>query len=282
MTSTTFERGIASVNAPTTMHEDSIRLGRAAIMPGQWARHDPFLSMMDDRFGAGAFGPHPHRGFETLTYVIDGELRHSDNRGGSGTLGPGDAQWMTAGRGVVHNEQPAGAEPVHVLQLWINLPASAKLAPYRYQDLRGAQMPVRREPGVEVRVFSGQSGALRGPALNHVPVTLLDIRMAPGAQFTQALPAGDNAFLHVLSGEGRFGAQATPAGADRTLWLARAPEGAQASSVRLQADTGLHVLLLSGPPLGEPVVAHGPFVMNSQAQIAQAIQDYQRTGFAEA
>ena len=282
MTHTVFERGVASVNAPTTLHEDAIRLGRAAIMPGRWAQHDPFLSMMDDRFGAGAFGPHPHRGFETLTYVIDGELRHSDNRGGSGTLGTGDAQWMTAGRGVVHNEQPAGAEPVHVMQLWINLAAADKLTPYRYQDLRGAQMPVRREPGVEVRVFSGQSGDVRGPALTHVPVTLLDIRMAPGASLDQALPVGDNAFIHVLSGEGRFGAQATPVPADRTLWLERAPADAQASTVRLQADTALHVLLLSGPPLGEPVVAHGPFVMNSEAQIVQAVQDYQRTGFAEA
>ncbi len=275
-----FERGIASVDTPTTLHQDAIRLGRAAIMPGQWARHDPFLSMMDDRFGPGAFGPHPHRGFETLTYVIDGQLRHRDNRGGQGSLGAGDAQWMTAGRGVVHDEQPAGPGAVHVLQLWINLAAADKLVPYRYQDLRGAEMPRRREPGVEVRVFSGRSGDVQGPALNHVPVTMLDIRMAPGARFTQALPALDNAFIHVLSGNGRFGAAATPAGADRTLWLERAPAAAQASSVSITADSELHLLLLSGAPLGEPVVAHGPFVMNTRSQIEQAIDEFNRDGFA--
>lgn len=274
-----FQRGVASVDTLTTLHQDDIRLGRAAIMPGHWARHDPFLSMMDDRFGAGAFGPHPHRGFETLTYVISGQLRHRDNRGGQGSLGAGDAQWMTAGRGVVHDEQPAGADPVHVLQLWINLGAADKLAPYRYQDLRGADMPLRREPGVEVRVFSGRSGELQGPALNHVPVTLLDIRMAPGARLTQELPARDNAFIYVLSGEGRFGLQAVPGAAERTLWLQRAPDDAAASSVSIVADSELHLLLLSGAPLEEPVQAYGPFVMNTRAQIEEAIDDYHRGSF---
>ena len=280
--STVAARGIRVVHDPVPMIDDRSRQASAAVARELWLEQDPFLSMMNDRFGAGAFGPHPHRGFETLTYVIDGALRHSDNRGGSGTLGPGDVQWMTAGRGVVHNEQPAGEAPVHVLQLWVNLAAADKLAPYRYQDLRGAQMPVWREPGVEVRVFSGEAGGVRGPARHHVPVTLLDIRLEPGARLTQALPAADNAFIYVLSGEGRFGTDATPAGAEHTLWLERAPADATASSVRIEAQSALHVLLLSGPPLGEPVVAHGPFVMNSQAQIVQAIQDYQRTGFAGA
>ena len=144
--SNTPERAIVSVTRSQPMHRDAIRDGRAAVMPGDWRKHDPFLSMMNDRFKRGAFGPHPHRGFETVTYVMSGRLRHEDNKGGGGELGPGDTQWMTAGRGVIHNEIPADDGFVHVLQLWLNLPAKDKLTPSRYQDLRGADMPVRREP----------------------------------------------------------------------------------------------------------------------------------------
>lgn len=275
------ERGIASVSAPVTLHQDAVRLGRAAIMPGDYARHDPFLSMMNDRFGVGAFGPHPHRGFETLTYVLSGQLRHEDNQGGGGVLNPGDAQWMTAGRGVVHNEMPVGDAPVHVLQLWINLPRAHKLAPFRYQDLRGAQMPVRREPGVEVRVFSGESGGVTGPALNHTPITMLDIRMDAGARLTHALPGGDNGFITVLKGAGRFGKDGTPGRADDTLWLERTPAG-EATTVTIEATEPLHVLLLAGMPLREPVVAHGPFVMNTEADIVQAMADYRSGQFGRA
>lgn len=277
----TTQRGIARITTPTTLHHDAIRVGRAAIMPGDWQQHDPFLSMMDDNFGKGAFGPHPHRGFETLTYVLDGELRHEDNKGGAGTLGVGDAQWMTAGRGVIHNESPAADGPVHVLQLWINLPAKDKLVESRYQDLRGALMPVHREPGVEVRVFSGRSGDAVGPALNYTPVTMLDIRMQPGSRFQQTLDGGDNSFIHVISGSGRFSADEVRVDADHTIWLTQSDAGSD-SAITIEADSELHLLLMSGPPLNEPVVAHGPFVMNSREQIVQAFADYQNGAFGPA
>ncbi len=277
----TTQRGIARITTPTTLHHDAIRVGRAAIMPGDWQQHDPFLSMMDDRFGKGAFGPHPHRGFETLTYVLDGELRHEDNKGGAGTLGVGDAQWMTAGRGVIHNESPAADGPVHVLQLWINLPAKDKLVESRYQDLRGALMPVHREPGVEVRVFSGRSGDAVGPALNYTPVTMLDIRMQPSSRFQQTLDGGDNSFIHVISGSGRFSADDVRVDADHTIWLTQSDAGSD-SAITIEADSELHLLLMSGPPLNEPVVAHGPFVMNSREQIVQAFADYQNGAFGPA
>lgn len=277
----TIERAIASVNAPTTLHEDAIRLGRAAIMPGEWQRHDPFLSMMNDRFGAGAFGPHPHRGFETLTYVLDGQLRHEDNQGGSGVLNVGDAQWMTAGRGVIHNELPAGDQPVHVLQLWINLPRANKLTAPRYQDLRGEAMPVRSEPGTTVRVFAGQSGAVTGPALTHSPITMLDIRMEAGAEFTQTLPGGYNGFISILRGAGRFGRDDTPGAADDTLWLERTPAG-EDTRITLRATEPLHALLLAGQPLQEPVAAYGPFVMNTEADLVQAMADFRAGRFGPA
>lgn len=274
----TAQRRIDRVTTPTTLHHDAIRIGRAAIQPGQWALHDPFLSMMDDRFGVGSFGPHPHRGFETLTYVLDGQLLHEDNKGGGGVLGVGDAQWMTAGRGVIHNESPANKGQVHVLQLWINLPAKDKLVPSRYQDLRGADMPTRREPGVEVRVFSGRSGDVVGPALNYAAITMLDIRLEAGARLVQELDGGDNTFIHVISGSGRFGAEATEVDADHTIWLDRDPANHD-TAVTIEATTELHVLLMSGPPLQEPVASYGPFVMNTEQQIREALADYQRGGF---
>lgn len=270
------ERAIIRSTQSQPMHQDAIRDGRAAVMPGDWRAHDPFLSMMNDRFKRGAFGPHPHRGFETVTYVLSGRLRHEDNKGGWGELGPGDTQWMTAGRGVIHNEIPADDGFVHVLQLWLNLPARDKLTPSRYQDLRGAEMPVRREPGVEARVIAGRSGEVVGPAVSHSPVMMLDIRLEPGARFVQDLPAGYNGFLYVIDGEGRFGAEATRAGPDATLWMERMAED---SVVSVTADSALHVILLAGEPLDEPVAARGPFVMNTQAELDQAMQDYRAGGF---
>jgi len=277
----THARSIAAVDDLRPMHDSPIRVAGAAIPPGDWQRHDPFLSLMNDRFKPGAFGLHPHRGFETVTYVLEGALAHEDTRGGSGTLGVGDAQWMTAGRGVEHNEHPVDQRFVHVLQLWLNLPAHDKMVPSRYQDLRGAAMPVRREPGAEVRVFSGRSGNVVGPALNYTPVTMLDIRMQRGARFVQELPGDDNGFIYIISGSGSFGSDARTGGAAQTLWLERTPSGVDTEIV-LEATQPLHALLLAGQPLREPVAAYGPFVMSTREQIADAVADFNRGNFGNA
>lgn len=274
------ERGIASVDDLVPMHNGAIRVAGAAIPPGNWQRHDPFLSMMNDRFKPGAFGPHPHRGFETITYVLSGSLAHQDNRGGHGVLKAGDAQWMTAGRGVVHNEVPVDENWVHVLQLWLNLPAQNKLVASRYQDLRGNLMPTRREPGVEVRVFSGKSGGVQGPALNYTPVTMLELRLDAGARLRQELLPGQNGFVYVIEGEGNFGRDATTGRKDQTLWLDHA-DASEPTTLTIRATTPLRALLFAGQPLHEPVVAHGPFVMNTQSEIAQAFADYQSGHFGE-
>jgi len=131
---------------------------RVLVPPGNWAASDPFLLLAEDWFPAGVFERHPHRGIETVTYVIDGTIEHYDNHGNAGTIGPGDAQWLTAGRGLIHNEEPAKGQTVHSLQLWVNLPRANKLVPARYQELRAADVPLRHEPGGEVRVFLGASG----------------------------------------------------------------------------------------------------------------------------
>lgn len=272
------ERGIASVEDLVPMHNSAIRVAGAAIPPGAWQRHDPFLSMMNDRFKQGAFGEHPHRGFETITYVLSGALAHHDNHGGRGVLNAGDAQWMTAGRGVVHNEVPVDENWVHVLQLWLNLPAKDKLVRSRYQDLRGEQMPVRRERGVEVRVFSGVSGGVQGPTLNYTPVTMLELRMDTGARFAQELPSDYNGFIHVIEGAGTFGGAATSGRKDQTLWLAHA-DAMEPTTITIEATTPLRALLFAGQPLHEAVVAHGPFVMNTQTQIVQTFADYEAGRF---
>jgi quercetin 2,3-dioxygenase len=257
-----------------------IRALMPAAMRGDWAAVDPFLALMEDWFPAGIFGKHPHRGIETMTYVMEGRLAHADNKGGAGTLHPGDAQWMTAGRGIVHAEEPVGGDVVHSFQLWVNLPAKDKMVAPRYQDLHGDEMPVRRADGVEVRVFSGSSGGVQGPTENYDPVTMVELRLQPGASVRQDLPADYNAFVVVIDGNGTVGHEKMPVGAGDMAWLTRGEDRRAASEVEVIAgDAPLRALLIGGRPLNEPVVARGPFVMNSEEQIRQAYADYRAGKF---
>jgi hypothetical protein len=273
-------RHVVSVRDPRVVHDAPGHRARAILELGHWEEYDPFLALMEDWFSSGTFGPHPHRGIETVSYVIDGSVSHRDSRDGSGTLGPGDAQWMTAGRGIIHSEEPAGEGPVHALQLWVNLPAAVKLTEPGYQDLRAANVPVRREPGVQVRVFSGSSGTAAAATRNHVPVTMLELHLDAGARLEQELPASYNCFLYLLEGEGRFGDRRTLGRHGQVLWLDR-PGVEGESEVAVCADTPLVALLFAGEPLHEPVVAKGPFVMNTPQQIAEAYADFRAGRFAE-
>ena len=273
-------RQVVSVRDPRIVHDAPGHRARAIVELGHWADHDPFLALMEDWFTPGTFGPHPHRGIETVTYVIDGSMSHRDNRGGSGTLGPGDAQWMTAGRGIIHSEEPVGEGPVHALQLWVNLAAVDKLTEPGYQDLHAASVPVRREPGIQVRVFSGSSGAVVASTHNHVPVTMLEMRLDAGACLEQDLPASYNCFIYVLEGEGRFGDGRSLGQHGQVLWLDR-PEREGMSEVAVCADGHLVALLFAGEPLHEPVVAKGPFVMNTRQQIDEAYADFRAARFGE-
>ncbi|WP_309119042.1 pirin family protein [Paenibacillus sp.] len=269
-------RGIRSVWDAVAEPRGGSHVKAAAVLePGRWREFDPFLLMMEDWFQAGTFDFHPHRGFETVTYVIEGRLKHEDSYGGYGILEPGDVQWMTAGRGIIHSEDPLPGETVHSLQLWLNLPKSEKMTAPRYQDLKAANMPARRESGATVRVFSGASGDVAAETKNVVPVTFLDIAMEPGATLTQRLPADYNGFLYVLEGSGRFGVDETPGAANQVLWLG-APDDADAegSELVLRADAPLRAVLAAGRPIGEPVVQQGPFVMTTVGDIKLAIQDF--------
>ncbi|MCY0877138.1 MAG: pirin family protein, partial [Firmicutes bacterium] len=205
------------------------------LEPGNWAGYDPFLLLAEDWFETGTFDVHPHRGIETVTYVIEGELQHFDNHAGNGVLLPGDVQWMTAGSGVIHKEDPAPGQRVHSLQLWVNLPRTDKMTQPRYQNLRAREMPVRNEPGCVVRIFSGSSGGLTAPTINHVPVTMLDITMEPGATLSQDLPSSYNGFLYVLEGQALFGSNRVAAGQSEVLFLSRLEPSDKVSTLSIHA-----------------------------------------------
>jgi redox-sensitive bicupin YhaK (pirin superfamily) len=245
------------------------------LEPGHWNESDPFLLMAEDWFSTNGFDWHPHRGIETITVVLEGELEHHDNHGGHGVLKSGDVQWMTAGRGLMHREMAYRSQSVHALQLWVNLQAEDKMVKPSYQDLRSDQIPIRRENGIEVRVFSGQSGNVKRLAANHVPVTMLDVRFDySNASFTQELPAGQEGFVYVVAGQGRFGENGRYVSAGQIGHLAHTNINDGSTRFTVTAIEPTKFLLWTGQPLHQPVVAHGPFVMNTQDQINEAFADY--------
>ena len=274
------QRSLTSIRTPQRLGADGQVEDKALVLPpGGWALFDPFLMLAEDWFSTVGFDWHPHRGIETVTFVLEGEVEHRDNRGGHGVIGPGDAQWMTAGGRIIHSEKALGGRPVHSLQLWLNLPAAEKMIPAAYQDLAGAQMPVRRGPGFEARVFSGRSGEVTGPARNHVPVTMVEVTVEAGARFVQEFPAGDNGFVYALAGEGRFGPGEQVLRAGQVAQLSASEERDGVTELAATAHQPLRFLLFSGRPLREPVVSYGPFVMNTREQIVQAFQDFQAGRF---
>jgi quercetin 2,3-dioxygenase len=245
---------------------------RVVVEPGSWNETDPFLALMEDWFAPGTFGPHPHRGFETVTYVLEGKLRHRDNHGGEGILQAGDAQLMTAGRGIIHDEEPVSGE-VHSLQLWLNLPSRLKMTEPRYQDLLSSSVPVRNEPGARIRVFSGHSGDAAAATLNHVPLTMLDITLEQGTVIAQDSSPGETVFIYVIEGAVVAGANRMRASAGQVAWF-HAGEGSSSPGITLEALDDTHAVYFGARPLREPVAASGPFVMNTQEEIRQAFQDY--------
>jgi redox-sensitive bicupin YhaK (pirin superfamily) len=273
------ERRIAKVSNRQFVGRDEQADNKALVLePGHWEEYDPFLLMAEDWFSTQGFDWHPHRGIETITVVLEGKLEHHDNRGGHGILKEGDVQWMTAGRGLLHREMAYNKQPVHTLQLWLNLPSDKKMVEPKYQDLHGDLMPIRHEPGVEVKVFSGQSGGVKGPASNYVLVTMLDISIKGDndfdSSFSQEIPAGQEGFVYALSGQGTFGHDAISVVAGQIGHLAKTNLRDGPTRLTVNSKEPSRFLLWTGQPLHEPVVAHGPFVMNTRAQIVEAFSDY--------
>jgi hypothetical protein len=254
------------------------------VLTGKLQRRlDPFLML--DAFGSddpddyiAGFPDHPHRGFETVTYMLAGRMRHRDNAGHEGLLGDGGVQWMVAGRGVIHSEIP---EQEHGLmegfQLWLNLPAQSKMAEPWYQDYASERIPeYRTAENVTVRVIAGSSNGVAGLVAREVTEPLyLDIHIPAGASFSTALPATHNAFVYVYRGAVQVGD--TRVEAKRMGILDNAPE---ADGVTLAAAEDARLILIAGKPLNEPIVQYGPFVMNTEREIHQAIDDFRNGRFA--
>ena len=221
-------------------------------------------------------GEHPHRGFETVTFAYRGEVEHRDSAGGGGVIGPGDVQWMTAAAGIVHEEKLSkqfneqGGE-LEMVQLWVNLPAKAKLSAPGYQSLLDKDFPRLTLGAARARLIAGTLGDAHGPAKTHSPITLFDLSFQEtgAAEFT--LPRGHTSMTFTLEGQVAVGVDERPVPSGSLALLSR--EGSE--TVRVLGEKGARVLVLSGEPLDEPVVSYGPFVMNTQAEIAQAVRDYQ-------
>jgi redox-sensitive bicupin YhaK (pirin superfamily) len=262
--------------------------------PGVLSMHDadPFLLL--DHLGSVELAPgeargtgwHPHRGFETVTYLIDGALEHQDSTGGGGLIANGATQWMTAGGGILHIERPPdgfvrSGGVLHGAQLWVNLPRSDKLVAPRYQDIDAdaVALATTADGGALLRIIAGDLAGHRGPGRTHTPITYVHATIAPGALVALPWPADFNALVYVLAGEGWAGPGPDPVPVHEAQ-LAVLGEGeaivlGATTEQPLAAAQGLEVLLLGGRPIREPIEHHGPFVMNTRAEIAQAIEDFQ-------
>jgi hypothetical protein len=235
-----------------------------------WEHTTPFLFLSEDWFGAPkGFETHPHRGMQTVTVVLEGALEHRDHTGAHGILRAGDVQWMTAGHGVLHSEMPHGKETAHTLQLWLNLPRSMKMIPARYQDQRLKDVPVRKVPGGEIRVYAGRSGEVSHPHGSDYPMSLLDIRLSAGVSLGQEIFTRDRGFVYVLAGRGTVGSKKVEKG--DVAWF----EPGEGDELSIVAAEDFRGLLFSGEPIHESAVAYGPFVMNTEQEIQQAFLDYQ-------
>jgi len=248
---------------------------------------DPFLLLdhmgpLDHAPGEAKGAPdHPHRGFETVSYILEGSIEHEDSMGNRGKLGPGDVQWMTAGAGVVHSETPSAelrrnGGRMHGFQLWVNLPRRDKMMPPRYQDVPAARIPevTRADGAVSVRVIAGEALGAKAVIETRTPIMYLHFTLQPGGRVVQPVPADYNAFAYVIRGEGRFGPDEQPA-SEAQMVMFRADGDAVILAAPKGAEGPLDLLLIGGVPLREPVARYGPFVMNTKAEIIQAIDDYQ-------
>jgi len=269
------------VQGMATSDGAGVKLTRVLTQPLQ-RRLDPFLML--DAFGTdrpedyiGGFPDHPHRGFETVTYMIAGRMRHRDSFGHEGLLQNGGVQWMTAGRGLVHSELPEQEEgAMEGFQLWLNLPAKDKMTEPWYRDIQSAEIPELTTPeGVTARVIAGESHGVQGAMQRaHTEPLYLDLHFSDGGRFEQPLPAGHNAFVYVYRGALRIGSTAVPV--QRMAILANSTN---ADGVVLEAEPGTKAILIAGKPLNEPIAQYGPFVMNTNEQIFQAVEDFRAGKF---
>ena len=275
-------RQVVQVIEPQLVIEGAGVLLRRSFGPNRANPFDPFLLFDHFAFNDPVEGPilgfptHPHRGIETVTYMLEGNVRHRDSLGNSGVIGPGDVQWMTSGRGILHEEMPRRGPSgmVNGFQLWVNLPAAEKMGAPRYQEISAASIPAIDRQGGQVRVVAGTYEGVEGPVTEIAARPIyIDVMLEAGATFQLPMPEGHMAVAYVFEGEGSFGissaGEGTPVPAARMVVFGPG----EALAVQAASPTGTRFMLMAGAPFGEPIVPYGPFVMNTEAEIRQTLAE---------
>ncbi len=283
-------RKIKQIIAPQMVIEGAgVRLLRS-FGPNRTNLFDPFLLFDHFAFNNPSEGPpvgfptHPHRGIETVTYMLEGNVRHRDSLGNMGVIGPGDVQWMTSGRGIMHEEMPQRGPSGNIFgfQLWVNLPAVEKMSPPRYQEVTAESIPIVEQGGMKVRIVAGQYGNVRGPVTEIAAQPLyMDITLEPNTKFNLPVPQGHNLVAYVFEGEGIFGIDEDGHGElVEAVHMVEFEDGDHIS-IRTENVSPVRFMLMAGAPFGEPIVPYGPFVMNTQAEIQQAFEDLRNGTFVK-
>src|SRR5690348_2238647 len=276
------QRGISRVvNVPpaTPGFVGPGHLAAPVVSPEDFEMNDPFILLMDDHLDIGdrpVGGPHPHAGFETVTLLLQGSIYDRDE---GGVIEAGEVQWMTAGRGIIHGENVGANGKVRLLQLWLTLPKADRWTEPGFQTIYTDAVPVRRENGAEVRIYSGVSGSLHSTTRNHVPVTITEITLEPHASIDQEIPSLYNGFVFTLRGSIQAGADNTSLKTGQTGWLDR-PQADGSSLLRVTAgEEGARLVFYAGQPQGDPIVSYGPFIGDSKRDIARLYTEFQNGQF---
>jgi redox-sensitive bicupin YhaK (pirin superfamily) len=274
-------RTISHIIEPQLVIEGAGVLLKRSIAPRQSNEYDPFLLFDHFAFNNPLEGPsrgfptHPHRGIETVTYMLEGSVNHRDSLGNAGKIGSGDVQWMTSGRGILHEEMPRRSENgnIYGFQLWVNLPAAQKMSTPRYQEVSAGEIPVVEKDGVTVRLVAGELDGTRGPVteINAAPL-YMDVKLAPASKFILPIPSGHTVLAYVFEGAGEFGDQVV----ESVSMVVFNDDGDQ---IEVKSETGVQFMLIAGAPFKEPIVPYGPFVMNTVEEIQQTIQELRNGTF---
>ena len=271
-------RTISHIIEPQLALEGAGVLLRRSVSPRASNEYDPFLLFDHFAFNNPLEGPirgfpmHPHRGIETVTYILDGSVNHRDSLGNSGMIGPGDVQWMTSGRGILHEEMPRRGESgnIYGFQLWVNLPAAQKMGQPRYQEVNSSTIPVIEKDGATIRLVAGELDGIHGPVTDIAASPLyMDVKLAPASKFTYSIPSGHTVLAYVFEGTGEFGGEAI----ESVSMVVFNDEGDQIEIKSDAAGSGVRFMLIAGAPFKESIVPYGPFVMNTVEEIQQTIAE---------
>lgn len=277
-------RTISQIIEPKMVIEGAGVLLRRSIAPHASNLFDPFLLFDHFAFNNPLEGPlrgfpmHPHRGIETVTYMLEGTVRHRDSLGNAGTITEGDVQWMTSGRGILHEEMPRRSEQgnIYGFQLWVNLPAAQKMGEPRYQEVATETIPVVQKDGITIRLVAGESDGVRGPVTDIAASPLyMDVKLDPGSRFVYPIPGGHTALMYVFEGAGEFSREAVEA----VSMIKLNDDGDQ---IEAKTEAGVRFMLIAGAPFKEPIAPYGPFVMNSREEIEETLRELRNGTFIKA